>query len=79
MLLQRTRQEKTCSITCRTREERTRSITCKAHKCRVVQATRRVETDEQFFALYGTGFGFLTGVSITCVGVMLRRHVANLA
>jgi hypothetical protein len=51
-----------------------------------VQATRPVERDEEFFANYGTGFRFplfhsppsrTSGVSVICVDVMLRRHVAS--
>ena len=36
-----------------------------------VQATRRVERDEELFSNYGTGFLFPQGVIAICVGVIV--------
>jgi hypothetical protein len=44
-----------------------------------VQATRRVERDEEFLQTTGQASGFLMGVSAICMGVMARRHIASLA
>ena len=44
-----------------------------------VQATRRVERDEEFFCKLRNRVPVSSGVSVTCVVVVLRRHVASLA
>ncbi len=42
-----------------------------------VQATRRVEREEEFFANYGDSFAFLMGVSAICVRQRRQFRVRN--